>query len=82
MKEEDPRTFEDVAKALDRHMWNTRRESPTARGSRHQFESGGRELRTDFRERERPRRDELRHLMTSDDDESSEEDDDDGSEDQ
>ena len=41
-------------------MWNTRRELPTARGSRQQFESGGRDTRTEFRERERPRRDELR----------------------
>ena len=41
-------------------MWNTRRESPKARGGRQQLESGGRELRTEFRERERPRRDEQR----------------------
>jgi len=41
-------------------MSNTRRESPTARGSRQQSESGGRDTRTEFRERERPRRDEQR----------------------
>jgi len=53
-------TSEALAKSLDRHMWNTRRESPTARGSRQQFESGGRDTRAEFRERERPRRDEQR----------------------
>ena len=41
-------------------MWNIRGESPAARGSRQQFESGGRDTRTEFRERERPRRDEQR----------------------
>ena len=53
-------TSEALAKPLDRRMWNTRWESPTARGGRQQFESGGRDTRTEFRERERPRRDELR----------------------
>ena len=41
-------------------MSNTRRESPTARGSRQQSESGGRDTGTEFRERERPRCDEQR----------------------
>ena len=41
-------------------MWKARRESPIARGGRQQFESGGRDTRTEFRERERPRRDEQR----------------------
>ena len=41
-------------------MWSTRRESPTSRGERQQHESGGRDRRTQFRERERPRRDQQR----------------------
>ena len=53
-------TSEALAKSLDRHMWNTRRESPSARGGRKQFESGSRTTRTEFRERERPCRDEQR----------------------
>ena len=36
------------------------RDRPTARGSRQRFESGGRDTRTEFRERERPRREEQR----------------------
>ena len=48
------------ATRLDGHMWNTQRESPSARGGRQQFESDGRDTLTEFRERERPRRDEQR----------------------
>ena len=53
-------TSEDLETILERHIWNARRESPTARGGRQRFESGGRDTRTEFRERERPRRDEQR----------------------
>ena len=55
-----PCTSEALAKTLDRRMWNTRRESPTARGGRQQSESGGRDTRTELRERELPRRNEQR----------------------